>query len=56
LGAAEHLANLKQTLLKGKKIDLLKAEPPLTPAVVLGYDDATRLNSKIILLIIILRV
>lgn len=43
LQAAEHLANMKQTLIKGKRIDMLKAEPPLTPAVVLGYDDATRI-------------
>jgi hypothetical protein len=26
-------------LLKGKKIDLLKIDPPLTPAVVLGLTE-----------------
>ncbi len=35
--------------MKGKKIDMLKAEPPLTPAVLLGYDDSIRLKSTIIL-------
>lgn len=45
LGAAENLANLKQTLIKGKKIDILKVDPALSPAVVLGYDDASRIES-----------
>lgn len=36
---AEKFANLKQTLLKGKKIDMLKIDPPLTPAVVLGLSE-----------------
>jgi len=35
---------MRKILAEGKKIDLLKAEPPLTPAVVLGMDDATRLK------------
>ena len=32
---------------QGKKIDMLKAEPPLTPAVLLGYDDSLRIQSKV---------
>ena len=49
MGVAENLANLKQSLVNGKKIDILKIDPPVNPATVLGMDDQTRLNSNITL-------
>ncbi len=36
-------AKVKETVISGKKIDVLKIDPPVSPAVILGYDDATRL-------------
>ena len=44
LDKAERLNQFKQLILKGKKIDMLKVEPELTPAVVLGYDEKTRVE------------
>jgi hypothetical protein len=32
------------TVMKGKKIDPLKIAPPVTPAVMLGYDESTRIE------------
>jgi hypothetical protein len=46
LTTAENLAKLKQTLASGKKIDILKVDPAVTPAVILGYSDQERLESK----------
>lgn len=31
---------------KGKKIDLLKVDSPVSPVTMLGYDDSTRLESN----------
>ena len=53
LNSAENFSNLKQTLVAGKKIDLLKVDPPLSPVVILGFDDATRIQSKFELIIAI---
>ncbi|CDW72042.1 UNKNOWN [Stylonychia lemnae] len=44
LQIAENLANLKETLVSGKKIDTLKIDAPVNPATVLGMDDKTRLK------------
>ena len=44
LTTAENLQQMRKTLAEGKKIDLLKADPPITPAVILAMDDATRLK------------
>ena len=50
LQIAERLQKCKELLLKGKKVDMLKIEPEVTPQVVLGIDEATR-NKKFTLLI-----
>ena len=46
LNSAENFSKLKIALTSGKKVDLLKVDPPLAPSVILGYDDATRIQSK----------
>lgn len=33
-------------LKSGKKIDILKVEPPVTPSVILGYSEEERIKSK----------
>lgn len=44
LEIAEEFQNLKQTLVSGKKIDVLKLHPPISPVVILGYDESTRIE------------
>jgi len=46
LEAAEKLHALKGIIAQGKKIDILKIEPPVVPAIILGYDETTRMESK----------
>ena len=46
LEIAEYMTKMKKTVAEGKKIDLLKIEPAVSPVLILGYDEATRLESK----------
>ena len=45
LQKAENYASLKQMVVDGKKIDILKIEP-INPSLILGYDEHTRLESN----------
>ena len=36
-------------LVSGKRIDLLKIDPPVNPSVILGYNEEERLKSKYLL-------
>lgn len=47
LSIAENFAKVKLSISQGKRIDMLKIDPPITPSVILGYDDSKRLESKI---------
>lgn len=40
------MAKLKETLVSGKKIDVLKIEPAVTPNIILGYNDEQRFESN----------
>ena len=42
LNIAEECKKLQETMAKGKKIDILKVEPAISPAVILGYSDEER--------------
>lgn len=46
LEIAENMQKLKQTMIQGKKIDLLKIEPAVSPVLINGYDESTRLESN----------
>ena len=39
LMTAENFAKLKQLIVDGKKIDMLKIAPPVTPVLILGMDE-----------------
>lgn len=39
LKIAENFAKLKEMVAKGKRIDILKIDPPVTPFVILGLDE-----------------
>jgi len=41
---AENFSNLKYTLIEGKKIDILKIDPPVTPSLILGLTEEQRIN------------
>ena len=56
LDVAEKLAKVKQSVADGKRIDMLKIDPPVTPAILLGYDDVKRLESITIIIYIQFRV
>jgi hypothetical protein len=42
LGVAEKLKVMQEAIQKGKKIDVLKIDPDVTPAVILGYSEEER--------------
>ena len=42
LSVAEKLKLMLQTIENGKKIDILKIDPEVTPAVILGYSEEER--------------
>ena len=44
LTKGENFKKLQNMMLKGKKVDILKADPKITPAVILGYNDEERQN------------
>ena len=52
LETAEKLKKAKSMCAEGKRIDPLKIEPEVSPMVLLGYDEATRINSRFLSLII----
>ena len=42
LNIAENFKKLQEAIANGKTIDILKVEPPVTPAVLLGYSEEER--------------
>ena len=44
LQTVDNLQKLQQAIAKGIKIDILKIDPPITPNVILGYNEAERQN------------
>lgn len=42
LNIAENFKKLQEAISKGKRIDILKVEPPVSPAVILGYSEEER--------------
>jgi hypothetical protein len=56
LEVAEKLTKVKESVAKGKKIDALKIDPPVSPVVILGLDDASRLESIVSLHLITINV
>ena len=42
LAVAERLKLMQETIQKGKRIDTLKIDPDVTPAVILGYSEEDR--------------
>ena len=46
LEIAEKFTALKEKVVSGKKVDILKHDPPLTPALILGYEEKERMESK----------
>ncbi len=42
LGVAEKLKVMQEAIQKGKRIDTLKIDPDVTPAVILGYSEEER--------------
>lgn len=49
LMVAENLKKIQDEIAKGKKIDILKLDPPVTPALILGYSEEERQKSNIYL-------
>lgn len=47
LQIAENFQKLKKTVIAGKKIDILKIDPAVVPPLILGYDEETRIKSKL---------
>ena len=43
---AEKLKYVQISISNGKKIDLLKLDPPVTPVLILGYNEEERQKSK----------
>ena len=41
---AENFSNLKHTVVEGKRIDILKIDPPVTPVLILGYNEEERVS------------
>jgi hypothetical protein len=48
LEIAEKLKQAQISISNGKKIDLLKLDPPVTPVLILGYNEEERQKSKYI--------
>ena len=46
LEIAEKLKQVQISISNGKKIDLLKLDPPVTPVLILGYNEEERQKSK----------
>lgn len=46
LKIAEKFKKIQESIASGKKVDLLKIDPPVTPALILGYGEEERQNSK----------
>jgi len=46
LNAAENFKKLQESIAKGRKIDILKVDPALTPCDILGYNEEERQKSK----------
>ena len=46
LRIAENLKKIQEEITKGKKIDILKLDPPVTPVLILGYNEEERQKSK----------
>jgi hypothetical protein len=46
LEIAEKLKQVQVSISNGKKIDLLKLDPPVTPVLILGYNEEERQKSK----------
>ena len=46
LKIAENLKRIQEEIAKGKKIDILKLDPPVTPFLTLGYNEEERQKSK----------
>jgi hypothetical protein len=42
LEIAEKLKQVQVSISNGKKIDLLKLDPPVTPVLILGYNEEER--------------
>ena len=42
LEIAEKLKQVQVSISNGKKIDLLKLDPPVTPLLILGYNEEER--------------
>ena len=42
LSIAERLKLMEENIQKGKRIDTLKIEPDITPAIILGYSEDDR--------------
>lgn len=42
LDIAENFKKLQESIVNGKKIDKLKIEPPISPAVIMGYGEEER--------------
>ena len=42
LKIAEKLKLMLETIQKGKKIDMLKIDPEVTPTIILGYSEEER--------------
>lgn len=56
LKIAENFKRLQEAIAKGKKIDILKVEPPVSPEILLGYSEAERQKSKLAFFHILFRV
>ena len=46
LEVGEKLKKLQQSIADGKKIDVLKIDPEVTPVLILGYNEEERQKSK----------
>ncbi len=46
LEIAEKFKQVQVSISNGKKIDLLKLDPPVTPMLILGYNEEERQKSK----------
>lgn len=47
LEVGEKLKKLQQAIAEGKKIDVLKIDPAVTPVLILGYNEEERQKSKL---------
>lgn len=52
LKSAENFAKLKETVIAGKRIDVLQIDPPISPVLILGLNEEVRLKSIILFIFI----